>query len=86
MTVSINILDFPNIDVEVWTQESEFQQGNFLRYLTQPKITRQRPFELTYIDYDRIKNEISGVEYVEYNNSVGRNITNVDYIEDFSNL
>ena len=34
----------PDLDVKVWTQKSELPQGNFLHYLTTPKITKQRPF------------------------------------------
>ena len=49
------------------TQKSDLPQVNFLRFLTQPLITRRRPLELTYIDYDIIQDEISGMEYFEQN-------------------
>ena len=55
MTVSIWKVAIPNTDIRVWTRKSELPQKSFLRSLTQPNITRQRPFELTYIDYDQIK-------------------------------
>ena len=55
MTVSVSIVFIKNIDIKVWTQNSELPQGNFLRSLTQPEITRQRPLKLTDIDYDQIK-------------------------------
>ena len=61
-------------------------QGNFLRSLTPPKITRQRAFKLTDNEYDKIKDGIVRMEYVECNTAIGRNIVNVDDIEDFSNL
>ena len=53
------------MDVQVWTHKSELPQGNFLRYLTQTEITRQRAFKLTYIEYDLIKDEIESMECVE---------------------
>ena len=56
MTVSMNIVVIPNVDVKVWTWKREFPQGDFLHSLTQPKITRQKPFELTSIEYDLINN------------------------------
>ena len=51
----MNTVSIPNIDVKVWTRKSEFPQENFLRSLTQPEITRQRPFKLADIYYDKIK-------------------------------
>ena len=86
MNFSINIFYIPNIDVNVWTRKSEFPQDNFLNFLTKPEITRQRPFELTDIDYDLIKDEILRMECVDYNNASGINIINVNDIEDFQNL
>ena len=59
-TVSI-----PNIDVKVWTQKFYLPQGNTLCSVTQPKITRQRPFELTHIEYNLIKDKIARMEHVE---------------------
>ena len=55
VTVSIYMVAIPNIDVKVWTRKSDLPQVNLLRFLTQPKITRQRPFELTDLEYDKIK-------------------------------
>ena len=55
VTVSMNIVSIPNLGVRVWNRKSELPQRNLLRCLTQPKISRQRPFELTYIEYDIIK-------------------------------
>ena len=80
MTVSINTFDIPNIDVKVWTSKSDFPQGSFLRSSTQPEIKRQRPFELTDIEYDIIKYEIERVRHAEYNTYIGRNFINVDDI------
>ena len=57
MTGSMNTVAIPNLDVTVWTQKSELTQGNLPRSLTQPKITRQRSFELKDIEYDQIKDE-----------------------------
>ena len=65
--MSINTVDIPNIDVKVWTRKSEVPQGNLIRSLTKTEITRQRPFGLTYIEYDQIKYEIARMERVEYN-------------------
>ena len=45
-------------------RKSDFPQGGFLNFLTQPKITRQRPFEITEIGYYRVKYEISRTEHV----------------------
>ena len=61
-------------------------QGNFSRSLIPPKITRQRLLKLTDIEYNLIKYEIESMERVDYNNSVGRNVMNVDDIEDFENV
>ena len=49
VTVSMNAVAIPNIDVKVWARKSELLQWNLLPSLTQPKITRQRPLEVTYI-------------------------------------
>ena len=57
----MNTVYIPNIDVKVWTHRSEFPQDNFLGSLTQTKISIQRPFELTDIDYDQIKDEIASI-------------------------
>ena len=73
----------PNLDVKVWTHKSGFPQENLLLSLTQPKITRQIKFELTNIDYNIIKDEISRIERVEYNTAVVSNFMNVYDIEDF---
>ena len=43
------------MDDKVWTQKSELPQINFLRSLTQPKISRQRPSKITDINCDQIK-------------------------------
>ena len=75
-TVSI-----PNIDIKFWTRKSYLPQGNFIHSLKQPEFTRQRPFELTYIEYGRIKGEISRMECTDYNTYIGRNVMNVDDIE-----
>ena len=47
-------VDIQNFDVKVRTQGNDFLVGNFPCSLTQPEITRQRPFELTDIEYDLI--------------------------------
>ena len=86
VTVSIEIVSIINLDVKVWTQKSELPEGIVLSSLTQPKITGQRPFELTYIEYDLINNEILIMKCVEYSTGVGRNVMNVDDIEDFANF
>ena len=78
----MNTVDIKNIDVKVVNRKSELPQGNFLPSLTQRKITRQRPFELTDIEYDQIKEEISRIECVEYNTSIRRTFMNFDDIED----
>ena len=70
VTVSTRTADIPNLYVKVWTQKSELPQENFLCSITQPNISRQGPFELTDIEYDIIKDEISRMELVEYNTDV----------------
>ena len=55
----MNTVAIKNIDVKVWTQKGEFLQRNFLRSLTKPEITRQRTFELTDIEYEQIRDEIT---------------------------
>ena len=72
--------------INFWTRKSDFSQSNFLRYLTQPKITRQRPFKITDIEYDQIKDESERMERVYYNNDIRRNVMNVDDIEYFANF
>ena len=86
MILSMNIFAIPNIDVKVCTHKSELSQGNLLHFLTQPKITRQRTFELTGIHYYLIKYEIEIMKCVEYDTNFRRNVLNVDDIEDFTNL
>ena len=86
MTVSIEIVPIINLDVKVWTQKSELPERNFISSWTQPKIIGQRPFELTYIEYDLINNEILMIKCVEYSTGVEINVMNVDEIEDFENL
>ena len=56
--VLIRIVAVNNIDVKVWTKKNYLPQGNYLRSLIQPVITRQISFELTDIEYDEIKYEI----------------------------
>ena len=63
----MNTVAIPNLDVKVWTQESDFPQGNLLRSLTQTEISRQITFKLTYIEYGLINDEISSMERVDYN-------------------
>ena len=58
----MNTVAILNLDVKVWTQKGELPQGNFLSFLTQPKITRQIPFRLKYVEYDIIKYEIESME------------------------
>ena len=82
----MNRVAIPNLDVQIWTRKSELPQGDFLRSLTQPEITRQRPFKLIDIEYDQTKDEIKRIKLVNYNTAVGRNVMNVDDIEDFENL
>ena len=59
MNVPIRTVAIPNIDINVWTQKSDFPQGNLLRSLTQPDITRQITFKLMASKYDLIKDEIT---------------------------
>ena len=54
----IRTVDIPNIYVKFWTHKRELSQGNYLSFLIQTSITRQIPFKLTDIDYDKIKDEI----------------------------
>ena len=63
VTVSIRKVSIPNIDIKVWTRKSELLLGNYLHYLTQPESTRQKPIELTGIEYDQIKDEFSSVPH-----------------------
>ena len=86
MTVSIRTIYISDLDINVLTQKSELPQGNFLGSLVKPETTRQRTFEPTEIEYDQIKDEISRMERVDYNNDIKRNVINVDYIEDFVHL
>ena len=55
MTLSINAVAIQNLDVNVWTWKTESPHRNFLRYVTQLETIRQRPFELTNIEYYLIK-------------------------------
>ena len=64
-TVSI-----PDLNVGFWTFKN-YTGELYLCYLTQPEITRQRTFELTDIDYDRIKMKFARMKCVEYNTSIG---------------
>ena len=64
-------VDIPNIDGKVWNRKSDSPQRNFLRSLTQPEIKIQRPFKLTDIDFDIIKDEIITMERVEYSTAIG---------------
>ena len=82
----MNTVCIPNIDIEVWTYKSEFRQGILLRSLTQPEIIRQIPLELTDIYYYLTNDESVRMERVEYNTDAGRNVMNVDYIEDFESF
>ena len=66
--------------------KNELLQGNYPNSLTQPKITKQRPFELTGIEYNQIKDKILRMECVAYNTDIGRNIMNVGDIEEFVNV
>ena len=58
----MRIVDIPNIDIKVWTQKSEVPQMDLLRSFTQLGNIRQRPFELTGIEHDTIKDEIARME------------------------
>ena len=51
----MNTVAIPNIQIKVWNRKSDLPQGDFLRSLTPPKITRQRTFELKEIQYDIIR-------------------------------
>ena len=84
--MSLSTVAITNIDIKVWTRKIELPQGNLLRYSTKTEITRQRLFKLTYFKYDQIRDEITRMEHVYYNKSTGRNVMNVDDIEDFANL
>ena len=86
VTISTKTVYFPNIDIKVFNRKSEFPQSNFLRSLTEPEITRKIPFKLTYVEYDRIKDEMARMEHVDYNIDIKINIMNVDDIEDFANV
>ena len=55
--ISTKTVYFPNIDIKVFNRKSDFPLRNFLCSLTEPEITR-KPFKLTYIEYDRIKDEM----------------------------
>ena len=74
----MNTVAIPKLDVKVWTLKSEFPQGNFLRSLTKTEITRQITLEITYIEYDWIKDKITSMECVEYNTAVVINVSNFD--------
>ena len=50
------------------------------RSLTKPGNKIQRPFDLTYIDYNQIKYQIVRMELVEYNTAIGRNSMNEYYL------
>ena len=54
MNLSMSTVSIPNIDINIFTRKSELPPGNFLDYLTQPEIKRQKPFKLTDIEYDQI--------------------------------
>ena len=60
--------------------KNELPEGNYLGYLIQPEIKRQRKFELTDIESYQIKNEIKRMECVDYNTSIGWNVMNEDDI------
>ena len=62
------------------------QQENFLRSLTKLEIKIPRPFEITDIEYNLMKDEIESMECVEYNTSTGINVMNIYDIEEFANL
>ena len=65
MTITLRKTAIPYLYIIFWTRNSEFPQRHFLCSLTQPEITRQRDLELTDIEYDQIKDEISMMERVE---------------------
>ena len=81
-TVDIKIFTLRFVPIKV----SFHKVINFLRSLTKPEITRQRHFELIDIEYYWIKDESARIERVESNTSIGRNVMNVDDIEDFAKL
>ena len=66
------------------TQSNLVPQGNYHSYLMQIAIKIQQSFEHTDIDYYQIKDKIGRIECVKYNTTVGRDITNEDYVEYFS--
>ena len=82
----MNTVAIQNLDVNVWTQKSDLTLWNFPCSLTQPKITTRIPFGHTEIEYDIIKDYNKRMECVEYNTYFGRNVLNVDDIEDFEIL
>ena len=84
MAVLTRTVSIPTIGFEVLTQRNEIPQGKYIFSLRQTSTTRQQPFELTYIDYDRANDEISRMERVYYNNAVISNIIGEDYLKDFS--
>ena len=86
VNLSMKKVAIPNLDIQVFNRESDLPQGNFLRSLTQPKITRQRHFKLTDIEYDRIKNKIARMEHADYNTDIKINVLNVDDMEDVLNV
>ena len=61
-------------------------QVNLLPSLTPSWITRQIPFEITDLEYDISRDKIASMECFEYNTAIGRNVMNVDDIEEFKNL
>ena len=76
----MNTVYIPNLEFKFWTRKSDLPLVNFLRYLTQPKITIQILFKITYIEHDMIKYEVAIMEHVEYNTDFGGNFMNVDDI------
>ena len=70
----MRIFAIPNIKVKVLNQKNELPLRNFLSDLKQPFIIIQGHFELTKIDYDPINDEITRREFVDNNNSNGRNL------------
>ena len=61
MTVSMDTVSIPNLDIKVCIHKSEVPQWNLLRSLNQPKITRQSHFKLTETECDLIKDEITSM-------------------------
>ena len=49
---------------------------NYLSLLMKPAIKIQIIFELTGIEYDRIRDKIQILERIEYNNAIVRNAMN----------